>query len=380
MSKTFRILFLGAGFSRPAGLPLGSELFEQIRGDLRSRHGADNPLERDLHRYIKYLSDCEGKSVDPRSIDYELFMGFLDVEHFLGLKGSDTWSDEGNESQLMIKQAIARILYERTPQQPSDLYRQFAGRLNTSDTVFTFNYDTLLESALDAEGIPYRLFPDRYKEIGWGYNTTDDSKDELVLIKLHGSIDWFDRAIYEKQVKYAVSHPTPYKVKHPVFGEGRIVDSRPLTDGPREVDDPLTKVYRVANPGPLFECGFWECCPLILAPSQTKIYYSQPLRGFWWGLQRVGAFNLGLGVVGYSLPSYDEYARQALYYVFSNYTEHGADHELNGRKKSHPRILDYPLNGDSGTDIRSRYRFANWKRAEFLLQGLDMSSLDWLLA
>ena len=146
-------------------------------------------------RYVEYLSACEGTDVTPDSVDYESFLGFLDTEHFLGLKGSDTWSEEGNESQLMVRRAIAEILHQRTPSKPPELYRAFARKLNTSDWVYTFNYDTLLESALEAEGIPYRLFPHRHSEVG-AFNTVDSSREEVVVLKLHGSIDWCDRSSY----------------------------------------------------------------------------------------------------------------------------------------------------------------------------------------
>jgi hypothetical protein len=350
-----------------------------VRNAIAGQNGPDNHVERDLERYVRYLNRCDGTQQTAESIDYEQFLGFLDVEHYLGLKGKDTWSDEGNESQLMVRQAIAKVLLGKLPSEPPPLYRKFARCLTTSDTVFTFNYDTLLESALDAEGIPYRLFPERWSDVGFSYNVPDDSKDEVVVLKMHGSIDWFDRAVYERSLAHAEACPTPYKVKHPVFAEDRIVTPEPLTDGPRQDDDPLAKIHRVRDLAPLLSRGFWECCPLILAPSQTKLFYAQPLREFWWGLQRWGSLNLGLAVVGYSLPPYDMYARQALYRVFRNYTECEPDYEFDGRKKQTVRILDYRPEGDSGADIRASYRFADWSRTDLCLQGFSEESLEWLM-
>ena len=377
MSETLRLLFLGAGFSQPAGLPLGSELLREVRGAVRAKYGQDNHVERDLERYVKYLSSCEGTDITADAVDYEKFLGFLDTEHFLGLKGSDTWSAEGNESQLMVRRAIAQILHQRTPSSPPDLYRAFARKLNTSDCVYTFNYDTLLESALEAEGIPYRLFPDRYSEVG--LNNTVDSRDEVVVLKLHGSIDWCDRSSYESSVEYSKHFPLSWDVKHPVFGKDRVVDPVPLTDGPRNEGDPLTNVYRIPNIGPLIDLGFWEWCPLILAPSQTKIVYAPTLRDFWSGMQNVGGLNLSIGVVGYSLPPVDEYARQALFHVFSNYTGYGSNLGFMGRTKTPIRILDSAPQGDSGADVRVRYRFADWSRTDLRLDGFTESTIEWLL-
>ena len=188
-----RILILGAGFSRPAGLPLGAELFREIRRTAHAKYGAGNHLESDLGRYLDYMSACEGKSLSTDEVDYEEFLAFLDVEHFLGLKGADTWSEDGNETQLIVKHAIVDVLHQRTPSSPPQLYRKLASKLDTRDFVISFNYDTLLESTLEAEGIPYRLFPNRYSRVTRASGIVDNSKEELVVLKLHGSIDWCDR-------------------------------------------------------------------------------------------------------------------------------------------------------------------------------------------
>lgn len=379
MPKTLRVIFLGAGFSAPAGLPLGAELFQSVRDGITHEQGRDNHVERDLARYIEYLDDCSGRSHRPEHIDYEQFLAFLDTEHYLRLKGKDTWSDEGNESQLMLRRGIARVLIDRSPDRSPPLYQDFARRLDTTDMIFTFNYDTLLEQALDDVGVAYRLFPDRFTEIDWSSATTDNSLKEVVVIKLHGSIDWFDRAVYERHQADANRSPTPYTVKHPLFGNNPLATAVPLTDGPRPDGDPLAKIFRVKDVKPILDRGFWECCPLILAPSHTKLLYAQPLKEFWWGLQRMGGLNLGLSVVGYSLPLYDDYARQALYHVFSNYTGYEPDYEYEGRRKRPIRILDNRPSTDSGADIRASYRFADWSRTELRLDGFSPQSLEWLM-
>src|SRR5450830_384202 len=96
--KKFRIFIIGAGFSVHAGLPLGAQLFELVLEKIHHRYGIDNKLEGDLHSYLKYRLRCNGLSIE-HPVDYEKFMSHLDLEHYLGLRGSDTWSEEGNESQ-----------------------------------------------------------------------------------------------------------------------------------------------------------------------------------------------------------------------------------------------------------------------------------------
>jgi hypothetical protein len=35
-----------------------------------------------------------------------------------------------------------------------------------------------------------------------GYTSVDTSKEEVIILKMHGSIDWFDRSEYEKSEKF----------------------------------------------------------------------------------------------------------------------------------------------------------------------------------
>ena len=378
--QTFRIVILGAGFSQPAGLPLGTDLFTQIRQNISTSYGPDNHVERDLTRYVTYVSDCEGNGITVATVNHESFLAFLDREHYLGLKGGDTWSDEGNESQLMIKHAIAAIIHQQTPETPLPLYRDFARQISTTDWLITFNYDTLLEDALDAEGVPYRLFQNRYSDVSPTYNTVDNSRDEVVILKLHGSVDWCDRTHYEERVEVSKQYDFHYDVKHPVFGRYKLVKSAPLVDGIRSLNDPLLKIVRIADIGPLIGLGFNEWCPLIIHPSQAKLPYIAPLRDFWWGSQKSGGWNLSLAVVGYSLPGDDEYARQMLFHMFSNYTEYEPDLEFMGRKKTPIRILDFAPRGESGARIRSRYRFADWSRTELNLDGFSRETINWLFS
>src|SRR5215217_5688625 len=116
---THRLFFLGAGFSHLAGLPLGTELFQLVRSNIRNQYGVDNHVERDLKGFTKYLHECFCRKVSADEVDVEEFLGFLDVEHYLGLRGKDTWSSEGNESQLMIRMGIAQVLSELTPEPSS---------------------------------------------------------------------------------------------------------------------------------------------------------------------------------------------------------------------------------------------------------------------
>lgn len=383
--KTFRLLILGAGFSKPANLPLADELFREVRRRVRNLYGNDNSLERDIKYYFNYLQNTEGFLGSTDDIKIEKLLSFLDVEHYLELKGSDTWSTEGNETQLLVRHTIGYVLLDRTPKNVPEIYKQFARKLTPSDWVLTFNYDTLLEQALDSVGIPYRLFPYRYSEVGSnGLATVDNTHEEVVILKMHGSIDWFDKHNYNNHVKSAIKSSIPYNVKHPIFGMNSKIQSESIVDGPRFENDPLLQIYRVKDPFSIYSGSYqyWECPPFLLNPSHNKLLYSKPIVEFWSGLGRSGGLNLGLGIIGYSLPDYDDYACQTIYKVARNYQQYEPDFELDGRTKQPIRILDFRPKDNEKEDLQKRYQFMNKdvSRTQYWYKGLSLEGIEWFMA
>ena len=132
---TNRVFFLGAGFSKPAGLPLAVELLDLVREVVRETLSVDgyNHLDHAIGRYKDYLRD-----IDPsRAFDLEEFGAWLDWEFVLRLRGSDTFSEHGNQAALQLRWGIGKVLHELTPTDIPPLYLDFAGRLTTSDHVMT---------------------------------------------------------------------------------------------------------------------------------------------------------------------------------------------------------------------------------------------------
>lgn len=376
----FRIFVIGAGFSRLAGLPLASELFPLVKAEIERRHGKDTKFQRDLDAYLRYRRIADGTEIPEHSVDLEALLSYLDIEHFLELRGSDTWSQEGNESQLMIRAAIGAVIDAHTPpadQLPTAYYR-FAENLSVHDWILTFNYDLLLERALEHIGKPYRLFPHRFSKIGEHSNTVDSKCEEVVLLKMHGSVDWF----HDKQFRELRSSLGPHKpngaVVHAIFDFPDRYEIAPLTDGPRNADDPLQYLYRIKNVDHFYRGSRTLEAPFILSPSHVKFVYAEPLLSFWNGMGRAGGMNLGVNVIGFSLPPHDEYIRIGLYQMIRNYQRYSWDCRwLDTTLKDYVKFVDF-RDTEGIAEYKQRYGFSEPAKSQFLFSGFGDDAIDFL--
>jgi hypothetical protein len=382
ITNRYRIFVLGAGFSRAAGLPLAVELWREVQRRARTLSGRAEQFWDNLETYIQYRKACHGVTLTPDQVDFEEFLAFLDIEHYLGLRGSDTWSVDGNEAQVVVRTLIGEILAETTPSVEAvpELYRRFAVGLKPNDYVLTFNYDVLLERALESVGKPFRLFPQRFKNIRSGLAEIDSSHEEVVILKLHGSIDWFDRTQYhELEAAFAKqgSHSRP---PHPVFANAASLDVVPLVDGPRFPNDPLRHMHRVRKIEDLYRHSLlFRCTPWLLSPSSIKILYAATLRDFWYGLGDAGTLNFGLAIVGFSLPQQDDYARQAVYRLVKNYQTTYWNEDVFGLKKRPLILIDRRHSEEEMEELRRRYAFLDWAKTRTYMAGFDENALKLLL-
>ena len=140
------------------------ELLDLAVKEIHQHHPYSTKLDRSVEHYLHYVEGTTGKAAE--LIDIEEFIAYLDHAHILGLRGSDTWSDQGNEDELILRWGIGAALHHATPapERLPSMYLQFAQRLRPGDCIISFNYDMVLETALDAAGVPYRRFPHRFTE------------------------------------------------------------------------------------------------------------------------------------------------------------------------------------------------------------------------
>lgn len=376
----FRIHVLGAGFSRPAGLPIASELFPLVRKHIVSRHGKDTKFDRDLHEYLDYCSACGFSGQSEDDLDLERFMSYLDIEHYLGFRGSKTWSSEGNESQLMIRKAIGNIIHSRTPSPEAlpDVYLRYAESLSVHDTILTLNYDLVLENALAAVGKPFRRYPSRFKSINAHGGTLDNDTDEVVLLKLHGSVDWFDNRQFLELTKSLGAQGVAHTPIHSVFDNPTRYDARPLVDGLLPKNDALQHLHTIGRVDDYYYGDQGFNAPFLLSPSHVKFVYAEPILSFWHGIGRSGGYNLGVSVIGFSLPEHDEYIRIGLYQMLSNYGSWWDSPMLGGVLKDYARFVDYRPTTELQDAYKQRYSFSDPNRSKYFFGGFSLEAVDFL--
>ncbi len=242
-------------------------------------------FNEDLKNYIRFRKEADSIDLTPETVEFEDFMRFLDIEHYLGLRGGKTWSDDGNESTVLTKILISSILarHLNALDDVPDLYLEFANRLKPHDTIITFNYDTLLERALDAINKPYRLFSKRFEATYDLHNVVDNSRDEVIILKVHGSIDWFDRSSFE----WLTAFHRKQKMQPPkdaIFSRETELGLERMVDGPRPETDPLRNVYRAKNLKALYAGDMLlGSPPRMLSPSTAKLVYANGMNDFWYG-------------------------------------------------------------------------------------------------
>jgi hypothetical protein len=369
------IFIIGAGFSKPAGLPLGTELFQLIL-DRAKITGAYQTLKRDIDQYLNYYNNVNGQEIKESEINFEEFMSYLDIEHFLQLKGSDTFSSDGNRSQLIIKKHITQILYEKIFNMDNDdyaIYESFADKLEPYDTIITFNYDTILENCFERLEIPYRFFLDRFKSVGPYTAEPAEENTEVVLLKMHGSIDWFDIENHESNFKIHRQDSRYIVPEHPIFSNKSLFKPEKIIDGPYPSESKLNNIYRVKNIKRFIDMDTILASPLILSPSFSKIVYLNPLREFWYSFNTLGTYLENMGVIGFSLAEHDEYIKQPIHNLINTFQTFDASHVLT---KKELKVVECRKNLKEVEELKNRYSFIDWDKTKLYTKGFSKISVE----
>jgi hypothetical protein len=170
-----RAFILGAGFSAAAGVPLTAELLSN----------AMNKFELECNgifqRVDNYARECfqipDQEKVDYSEVGFSELCTFLEYIELREFGGGERASDNGSREKASLRFYLAKTLVELTPygENIPQLYIDFANEVHDGDIVLSFNWDPLLERALDLVNKKYTY---KYEE------------NKIKLCKLHGSVNW----------------------------------------------------------------------------------------------------------------------------------------------------------------------------------------------
>lgn len=119
--------------------------------------------------------------------------------------------------------------------------------LSHRDIVLTFNYDLVLEAALAYVGKRFRRYPHRFKTLNAHGGTLDSDTEEVILLKLHGSLDWFDDSQFLDLRASLQAQGLSKTSIHSVFDKPERYGARPLVDGMLPPNDPLAHLRRASR-------------------------------------------------------------------------------------------------------------------------------------
>ncbi len=170
-----RVFILGAGFSAAAGVPLTAPLLDKAM----KKFAAECPgiFER-VDGYAKESTGNIDGEVDYAGVSFSDLCTFLEYIELREYGGGERWTNAGSREKLALRFYLAKTIVEHTPSERDlpDLYVEFASQLHERDIIISFNWDSLLEVALQKLGKPYT------------YNFGEENA--IKLCKLHGSINW----------------------------------------------------------------------------------------------------------------------------------------------------------------------------------------------
>jgi len=381
-----RLVILGAGFSKPAGLSLANELMQPILRMCSNTGDTGKCLLQDIERFAHYEKKRTGNLVPLDSINIERLGSFLDIEHFLGLQIDGGDYESGNRSQMILRSFIARVLYDRQKamnRNQWELYESFVQHLHPGDIVVSFNYDTILETACESMGQPFRLCDHRYEskhKSGRGWTISPKEDKEISIRKMHGSIDWIDDSEYIKTRNMTESWTFRSRYHHPAFDSSDQYGMEPLIGKPYPKDDPLCHLFRVRNLEQFLSVDFagGTIAPSILLPSYAKIAYLKPLLQFWRGFNAAGTGSSQLIVIGFSFSPHDEYALQPIIQAIDNFQSPCEPRDMIW-KPLEMCLVDFQDDSNKQNIYKKKHPYIDWNTTKAFWDGFRGEDIPKLL-
>lgn len=320
---------MGAGFSVSAGVPLTARLlqlamkkFSQELPDLFER------VDAYARECIQYDDDDE---LDYSNIDFSDLCTFLEYIELREYGGGERWKNEGSREKLALRFYLAKTIAEYTPSidQIPQIYLDFATQLHEGDVVITFNWDCLLEVALNKVGKDFT------------YNWKNEKA--INISKMHGSINW------------RLNEP-----KHSMLDW----ESMEFTEGMMDVE--------IYHSNSLLKYDLWqnhtllaEIEPFLVLPGYGKAFDVRSNAVLWYKPEFAFGFTHDVYIIGLSLAPDDFFIRSLF---LSNLPYIDSFSGVDGRKI-------FIINPDQ--KAKENYDFVLSKgRAELLIEKFNAQHID----
>lgn len=272
-----RVFILGAGFSAAAGVPLTAELLCKAL----TLFADDCPgIYSRVERYALESLGAEDERLDVSKLRLSELCTFLEFIELREYGGGERWSANGSREKLALRFYLARIIVESTPSPKAvpPLYIAFAKQLQPGDFIISFNWDGLLENALEAVGKTY---------------TYDRSVEDAVTIsKLHGSVNWH---LGEPQRLDGTPPRLPWQKLD--FGSGMMDRSLYF----------CSQLLRARTWGQVQPLG--EIDPYLVLPGYGKAFDVRANAPLWYKPEFDFAFTHDVYIIGLSLAPDDFFMR-----------------------------------------------------------------------
>lgn len=265
-----RVFVLGSGFSAGANVPLTEELLS-LALKLMEQEIPDF-AERIRSFYDIAVNDAA--ALDSTSIISNLCT-LLEYNELREHGGGERWSDGGSREKLALKFYLAKALTLRTPspKEVPDLYVKFVQQLRKEDVVLSFNWDCLLEAALEKVGRAYSY---------------DYQEGHIFIAKMHGSTHWRLRQFKD---------PNKYSWQRIGFDS---FEDIPLLFVSNNLRNPTVWHYQEL---------FGEIEPVLVLPGFGKAYDVRFIAPLWYKPENAFFLRKNIFIIGLSLAPDDFFIR-----------------------------------------------------------------------
>ncbi len=294
------VYLLGAGFSKPAGMPLATELIELL---LAQRDGGEMAeWLASVKQRIDWLNH-PNRSPAGLNIEQVFHLAHFDIEahrlkqHLVSVgRVIGPWQDaESIEAWLQyLERSLLDVISERDAGAKLEPITRWAKAVRDTDALVTFNYDTLVERALSQCG----------RE--WNHGTGRDGDRGIPVLKLHGSIDWIVADRSESFSKLDLLSAKEHE-NQPVGKTGHVEDDCRLW---RCRDPDQRKTWLQGRDSQAVPNGACVITPGIAGLGAYKELHRVPELGkVWVGAMRAVYKADRLVVVGFSMSDFDGMAQ-----------------------------------------------------------------------